>query len=138
MLFVKTLLIRRTARGTSEYMPNKEIPNEDRRSASFEELVHSNMLVNEALVGLLTKKGVFSRQEVINRIKKLRTETRVDRPIIRTGVVITSREDLVASNRFVVDLLLDLLVEKGFLTEDEMMVLMAKLKQRTKDLLRTQ
>jgi hypothetical protein len=109
-----------------------------RKIASFEELAYSNMLVNEALVSLLTEKGVISQQEVIERISRLRGETRIQKPTISTNRVVASREDLIASNSFVVELMFDLLCEKEFLTVDEISELKARLKQRAKELLRTQ
>lgn len=49
----------------------------DRKTVSFEELAYSNMMVVEALVELLTEKGVLTRVEIEERIRKLKKETNV-------------------------------------------------------------
>lgn len=46
-----------------------------RTTVSFEELAYSNMIVVEALVELLTEKGLLNRPEIEERVKKLRQET---------------------------------------------------------------
>ena len=43
----------------------------NRQTASFEELAYSNMLTLNALVELLTEKGLLSKQEVLERVKQL-------------------------------------------------------------------
>ena len=48
-----------------------------RVSASIDELAIYNMLLVEALVELLAEKGVLTGQEVKDRVKKLRDETKV-------------------------------------------------------------
>ncbi len=51
-------------------------------TVSFEELAYTNMIVVEALVELLTEKGLLSRLEIEERVKKLRQETKVNfRPL---------------------------------------------------------
>jgi hypothetical protein len=45
---------------------------------SIEELAIYNMLLSEAIYELLVDKGVVTRAEVTERIKKLRTETKVN------------------------------------------------------------
>lgn len=47
-------------------------------TASIEELAVYNMLLSEALYELLADKGVVTRAEVTERIKKLKTETKVN------------------------------------------------------------
>lgn len=49
-----------------------------RTTVSFEELAYSNMIVVEALVELLTEKGLLSRAEIEERVKKLKRETTVN------------------------------------------------------------
>jgi hypothetical protein len=46
------------------------------QTVSFEELAYSNMLTLNALVELLTEKGLLSKQEVLERVKQLRRKTR--------------------------------------------------------------
>jgi hypothetical protein len=41
------------------------------QTVSFEELAYSNMLTLNALVELLTEKGLLSKQEVLERVKQL-------------------------------------------------------------------
>ena len=48
-----------------------------RPTVSFEELAYSNMLTLNALVELLTEKGILTRQEIIDRVKKLQGEVKV-------------------------------------------------------------
>ena len=48
-----------------------------RISASIEELAVYNMLLVEAAVELLAEKGVLTGQEVKDRVKKLRDETKI-------------------------------------------------------------
>ena len=49
-----------------------EDPETGRMKVSFEELAYSNMIVVEALVELLTEKGLLSRAEITERVKKLK------------------------------------------------------------------
>jgi hypothetical protein len=53
----------------------KEPP--ERKTVTFEELSYSNMLKLNALVELLTEKGVLTKPEILERIKKLQGETKV-------------------------------------------------------------
>lgn len=53
-------------------------PDTGRTTVSFEELAYSNMIVVEALVELLTEKGLLSRAEIEERVKKLKRETTVN------------------------------------------------------------
>ena len=46
----------------------------NRQVVSVEELALSNMLTVNALVELLSEKGLVSQQEVLERVKRLRTE----------------------------------------------------------------
>jgi len=47
-------------------------------TASFKELVYSNMLMVEAVVELLMQKNVITRDEVLETVKKLKEQTRVN------------------------------------------------------------
>ena len=49
----------------------------NRQTVSFEELAYSNMLTLNALVELLTEKGLLSRLEILERVKQLQTQTQV-------------------------------------------------------------
>ncbi len=53
----------------------KEPPK--RPTVTYEQLSYSNMLTVNALVELLTEKGVLTKPEIIERIKKLQGETKV-------------------------------------------------------------
>ena len=53
----------------------REPPN--RPTVTFEQLSYSNMLTLNALVELLTEKGVLSKPEILERGKKLPSETKV-------------------------------------------------------------
>jgi hypothetical protein len=57
-------------------------------TAAFEELAFSNMLTINALVELLTEKGVLAEQEILERIKKLRYETDIKKPQCSQGSTI--------------------------------------------------
>jgi hypothetical protein len=45
-----------------------------RATVSFEELAYSTMLQVQALVELLEEKGLLTRLEVLERVKRLQTE----------------------------------------------------------------
>ena len=47
------------------------------QTVTFEQLTYSNMLTLNALVELLTEKGVLSKPEILERIEKLQGETKV-------------------------------------------------------------
>jgi hypothetical protein len=47
-------------------------------TSSIEELAVYNMLLSEAIYELLADKGILSRAEVTERIKKLKSETKVN------------------------------------------------------------
>ena len=53
----------------------KEPP--ERPTVTYEQLSYSNMLTLNALVELLTEKGVLTKPEIMERIKKLQGETKV-------------------------------------------------------------
>jgi hypothetical protein len=53
-------------------MSEKLNPNEN---VSLEELVVSNVYTQEALVNVLVRKGLLSKEEVIEEIKRLRKES---------------------------------------------------------------
>lgn len=48
----------------------------ERETISFEEIAYSNMMSIEALVSLLTRKGLITEQEILNELRaiKLRDE----------------------------------------------------------------
>jgi hypothetical protein len=48
-----------------------------RQVVTFEHLSYSNMLTLNALVELLTEEGVLTQAEILGRIKKLQSETKV-------------------------------------------------------------
>ena len=43
-----------------------------RKSVSYEEVAYSNMISIEALVNLLTRKGLITQQEVLNELMPVR------------------------------------------------------------------
>ena len=43
-----------------------------RKSVSYEEIAYSNMMNIEALVNLLTRKGLITQQEVLNELMAVR------------------------------------------------------------------
>lgn len=45
-----------------------------RGTRNFQELAYSNMLTLNALVDLLSEKGLLAKQEVVERVKKLQAE----------------------------------------------------------------
>lgn len=51
---------------------------EGKVTASIEELATYNMLLTEAIYELLADKGIFSKEEVMERVRKLKTETTVN------------------------------------------------------------
>ncbi len=48
-----------------------------RQTVTFEQLSYSNMLTLNARVELLTEKGALTKPEILERIKKLQSETKV-------------------------------------------------------------
>jgi hypothetical protein len=48
-----------------------------RQTVTFEQLSYSNMLTLNALVELITEKGVLTRPEILARVEKLQSETKV-------------------------------------------------------------
>ena len=53
----------------------------NRKMVSFEELAYSNMLTLNALVELLTEKGVLGKQQILDRVNQLQTQMqRTKRP----------------------------------------------------------
>ena len=48
-----------------------------RPTVTFEQLSYSNMVTLNALVELLTEKGVITKPEILQRVKKLQSETKV-------------------------------------------------------------
>lgn len=51
---------------------------EGKVTASVEELAHYNMLLTEAIYELLADKGIVSKEEVVERVRKLKVETTVN------------------------------------------------------------
>ena len=49
-----------------------------RQTVTFEQLTYSNMLTLNALVELLTEKGVLSKPEILERIEKLQAKRRCE------------------------------------------------------------
>ena len=47
-------------------------------TASIEEIAHYNMLLTEAIFELLTEKDTLSGAEVLDRVKNLRAEAKVN------------------------------------------------------------
>jgi hypothetical protein len=54
----------------------KENSKSGRVTASLEEVALSSMVLAEALIQLLVEKGVLNRDEVMERVKKVKSETR--------------------------------------------------------------
>ena len=44
----------------------------ERKTVSYEEIAYSNMMSIEALVNLLTRKGLITQQEVLNELMAVR------------------------------------------------------------------
>lgn len=61
----------------------QEDPKAGRMRVSFEELAYSNMIVVEALVELLTEKGLLNRPEIEKRVKELKASTKVSFPPLK-------------------------------------------------------
>ena len=55
-------------------MAGKTTRRQGRGTASVEELAHSNMLVNEALIRVLIEKRIILPDELISRIELLKAE----------------------------------------------------------------
>jgi hypothetical protein len=51
---------------------------EGKVTASVEEIANYNMLLTEALYELLADKGIVSKEEVVERVRKLKSETTVN------------------------------------------------------------
>jgi hypothetical protein len=49
-----------------------------RETVSFEELLRSNVIEQEALVNVLEKKGIITKAEVLEEIKRLRDKKAKD------------------------------------------------------------
>jgi hypothetical protein len=47
-------------------------------TASVEELAHYNLLLTEAIYEVLADKGILSKEEVVERVQKLKQETTVN------------------------------------------------------------
>jgi hypothetical protein len=46
-----------------------------RQTVTFEELAYSNMLQVESRVELLSEKGLFTKEDVLERVKKLQAQS---------------------------------------------------------------
>ncbi len=65
---------------------------EGKVTASLGVLTHYNMLLNEAIYELLADKGIVSKEEVLERVRKLKEETTVHfRRVSKTGALIRNR-----------------------------------------------
>jgi hypothetical protein len=53
----------------------------NRQTVSFEELAYSNMLTLNALVELLSEKGLVSKQEVLERVKQLQMQSQAKKKL---------------------------------------------------------
>ena len=53
----------------------------NRQTVSFEELAYSNMLTLNALVELLTEKGLLSKQEILERVKQLQMQSQAKKKL---------------------------------------------------------
>jgi len=115
--------------------------NTGRPTLSFEELAYSNMLIVQALVELLAERGLVANADVMERVKKLRRETRLSFPKasereqasrseLRSTPVVVTAEELISGNMVVVETLLALFVDKGFLTPAELKQLVQELREK--------
>jgi hypothetical protein len=52
--------------------------NEGKVTASVEEIATYNMLLTEAIYELLADKGIISKEEVMERVRKLKAETTIN------------------------------------------------------------
>jgi hypothetical protein len=107
-------------------------------TASFEEITFSNMFVMEALVEQLGEKGLIDRERLTKRVRELTRETRLVPALtpIEQAIAVSATEAMLTSSHFVLDLLMDLLFDKGFLSLNEIDDLKTKLSKRVKLLLR--
>jgi hypothetical protein len=55
------------------------MPSDNLRAITVEELTYSNMIQLQALIELLTEKGLLAQQEILDRIKRLQTEVAIKR-----------------------------------------------------------
>lgn len=51
---------------------------EGKVTASVEEIAQYNMILTEAIYELLADKGILSKEEVVERVRKLKSETTVN------------------------------------------------------------
>jgi hypothetical protein len=51
---------------------------EGKVTASVEEIAQYNMILTEAIYELLADKGIISKEEVVERVRKLKSETTVN------------------------------------------------------------
>jgi hypothetical protein len=55
------------------------MPSHNLRAVTVEELTYSNMIQLQALIELLTEKGLLAQQEILDRIKRLEAEVAIKR-----------------------------------------------------------
>ena len=60
------------ARNHVDAAKDKPFAKPQREAVSHEESLHSEVLVNQALVDILVGKGVISREELLERIEEIR------------------------------------------------------------------
>jgi len=58
----------------------RQDPKTGQVSASFEEMALYNMVLVEVLFELLVEKGVLDRGEVLERVERVKKETRIEKP----------------------------------------------------------
>lgn len=51
---------------------------EGKVTASIEEIARYNMVLTEAIYELLADKGIVSKEEVLDRVRKLKSETTIN------------------------------------------------------------
>jgi hypothetical protein len=126
------------------------MPNGGPREVTFEELVYSNMILVQALVDELVAKGLIDHQTVLARVRKLKKEAgslrflgpdeapaqAVHRP--RDRMVSVSFDDLVSANKITLEMLMAILVDKGFLTQAELEELKADFREKMRSRTRRQ
>jgi hypothetical protein len=54
---------------------------ERRKREAFAVLTYSNMLALNALVQLLTEKGIVTREEIFDRVKQFEDEAKAPKPV---------------------------------------------------------
>jgi hypothetical protein len=108
-----------------------------KRRVSFDEFAHSSVLIVQALVEMLSEKGFLDETEILQRVEKLKQDISFSKsprcpaePIADPRTVVVSIDDLISSNKLVVEMLLAILVDKAFLTQEEMEELLAEVRKK--------